>query len=208
MKLSQKLSVTLGTAALTLLQWQAISAPSLSQTKPKRQQTSTSTIPAKYTKLRDLLAAERWKEADEETRGLILAAAKREEQGWLDKESIGKLPCEDLRTIDQLWVKSSNGRFGFSVQKRVYQSVGGTREFNKGIWNKFEQEVGWINGNNNYLQRWEITFDKSAPQGHLPWVSSAVATSAGDFSVGVWVLDTWSGGRGVVSFPKLVKCNI
>ncbi len=35
--------------------------------------------------------------------------------------------CEDLRTIDQLWVKYSNGRFGFSVQKRIWHSIGGNK---------------------------------------------------------------------------------
>jgi hypothetical protein len=34
-------------------------------------------------------------------------------------------PCTDLRTIDGLWVKYSNGHFGFSVQKEIYLSVGG-----------------------------------------------------------------------------------
>ena len=78
-----------------------------------------------YINLRNLLAAKKWKEADEETRRVMLKVAGREEGGWLDRKSIDKFPCEDLRTIDQLWVKYSNGRFGFSVQERIYQSLGG-----------------------------------------------------------------------------------
>ncbi|MFM6623822.1 MAG: GUN4 domain-containing protein, partial [Dolichospermum sp.] len=81
-----------------------------------------------YRKLRDLLAAGKWKEADEETRQVMLAVAKRERERWLNVESIDNFPCADLRTIDQLWVKYSDGRFGFSVQKRIYQGLGGTRE--------------------------------------------------------------------------------
>ncbi|MFM6817170.1 MAG: GUN4 domain-containing protein, partial [Dolichospermum sp.] len=80
-----------------------------------------------YRKLRDLLAAGKWKEADEETRQVMLAVAKRERERWLNVESIDNFPCADLRTIDQLWVKYSDGRFGFSVQKRIYQGLGGTR---------------------------------------------------------------------------------
>ncbi|MFM6076832.1 MAG: GUN4 domain-containing protein, partial [Dolichospermum sp.] len=94
-----------------------------------------------YTKLQDLLVAGNWKEADAETGRLMLAVAKREQEGWLDVED--DLPCEDLRTIDQLWVKYSNGRFGFSVQKRIYQSLGGTREYNHEIWQKFLDKVEW-----------------------------------------------------------------
>ncbi|MFM6508212.1 MAG: GUN4 domain-containing protein, partial [Dolichospermum sp.] len=74
-----------------------------------------------YNKLRDLLKAEKWQEADKETRRVMLAVAKREEKGWFNVESIDNFPCADLRTIDQLWVKYSDGKFGFSVQKRIYQ---------------------------------------------------------------------------------------
>ncbi|CCQ59603.1 GUN4 domain-containing protein, partial [Crocosphaera watsonii] len=41
-------------------------------------------------------------------------------------------PCEDLRIIDQLWVKYSNGQFGFSVQKQIYMDeLGGTKMYNE-----------------------------------------------------------------------------
>lgn len=72
-----------------------------------------------YTRLRDLLKAGKWKEADEETLTVMLKAAGREKEGWLNSDSIEKFPCTDLRTIDQLWVKYSKGRFGFTVQKRI-----------------------------------------------------------------------------------------
>jgi len=55
---------------------------------------------------------------------VMLKGAGREEKGWLNIKDIEKFPCEDLRTIDQLWVEYSNGSFGFSVQKRIYRSVG------------------------------------------------------------------------------------
>ncbi|MFM6310751.1 MAG: GUN4 domain-containing protein, partial [Dolichospermum sp.] len=74
-----------------------------------------------YTKLQDLLAAGKWKEADQETASVMLAVAKPILGfyiDFLDVKGIDNFPCEDLRTIDQLWVKYSNGRFGFSVQKR------------------------------------------------------------------------------------------
>ena len=68
-----------------------------------------------YTRLRDLLAAQKWKEADEETVKVMLKAAGREKEYYFNRESIDNFPCDDLRTIDQLWVKYSQGRFGFSV---------------------------------------------------------------------------------------------
>jgi uncharacterized caspase-like protein len=122
-----------------------------------------------YTNLRDLLAARRWKEADEETLRLILKAAGREEEGSLDTESIEKFPCEELRTIDQLWVKYSNGHFGFSVNKRIYQSLGGTSQYSdNAIWVKFGDTVGWRK-NGKWLYYNDLTFsEKNTPPGHLP----------------------------------------
>jgi hypothetical protein len=114
------------------------------QTPPNNQEVQLkSAVGMNYTKLRDLLKAEKWEEADQETARVMLAVAKREEEGWLDDENIDNFPCEDLRTIDQLWVKHSDGKFGFSVQKRIYNGLGGTRVYNQEIWDKFGDEVGW-----------------------------------------------------------------
>ena len=77
-------------------------------------------VPARYRQLEALLAEGKWKEADQETAKVMLEVANRTEEGWLDVASIDNFPCEDLWAIDGLWVKYSNGLFGFSVQKRVF----------------------------------------------------------------------------------------
>ena len=120
-----------------------------------------------YRKLRDLLAQGKWQEADKETARVMLAVAKREKEGWLNVKDIDNFPCADLRSIDQLWVKYSNDKFGFSVQKRIYQGFGGTREYNSEIWEKFGDKVGLRKGG-DWLYYTDITFDKKAPEGHLP----------------------------------------
>lgn len=97
-----------------------------------------------YTRLRDLLAAGKWQEADEETAKVMVKAAKREKEGWLDENSINNFPCDDLRTIDQLWVKYSHGRFGFSVQKKIWLEVGGKVDFETE--RKLDDRVGWWKG--------------------------------------------------------------
>ncbi|TVP58817.1 MAG: serine/threonine protein kinase [Nodularia sp. (in: Bacteria)] len=125
-----------------------------------------------YTRLRDLLAAGSWKEANDETVRLMLVVAKQEKEGLLFMTSVENFPCKDLQTIDKLWVKHSNGRFGFSVQKPIYQSLGGTREFNRNIAEAFGEKIGW-----RKERKWksysELTFDKIAPPGHLPSDRSA-----------------------------------
>jgi hypothetical protein len=141
--------------------------------KPAHLETTrlVSAVGMDYINLRNLLAAKKWKEADEETRRVMLKVAGREEKGWLHEKSIDKFPCEDLRTIDQLWVKYSNGRLGFRVQKRIYQSVGGTREYDSEVWEKFGERVGWRK-KNEWLYYNELTFSEKAPEAHLPvvWV--------------------------------------
>ena len=143
---------------------------SASEIMPKQETNEVKLVSAvgmDYRKLRDLLAAGKWKEADEETKRVMLKVGGREKEGWLDNSSIDKFPCEDLRTIDQLWVKYSNGRFGFSVQKRIYQSLGGTRELDRKIWDAFGDRVGWC-VNRNWLRYDELKFNTKAPEGHLP----------------------------------------
>ncbi|BAZ87643.1 serine/threonine kinase [Dolichospermum compactum NIES-806] len=66
-----------------------------------------------YRKLRDYLAQGKWQEADKETRRVMLAVAKREKEGWLEVHHINNFPCEDLRTIDQLWVNTVMEDLGF-----------------------------------------------------------------------------------------------
>ncbi len=116
-----------------------------------------------YTKLRDLLAAGKWKDADYETLVVMLKATDREKLGYLDDEAIKNFPCIDLRTIDQLWIQYSKGLFGFSVQKRIYESVGKD-------YGKFGDRVGWRKGmfNKEWLSYSELTFSLNAPSGHLP----------------------------------------
>ncbi|HIK29465.1 MAG: GUN4 domain-containing protein [Oscillatoriaceae bacterium SKW80] len=113
-----------------------------------------------YSLLKELLAAGKWKEADLETTAVILKAAGREREGWITQESLANFPCQDLRTIDNLWVKYSQGRFGFSIQKSIYFEV-------KKDFERFAERVGW-RVLNNWLKYSELNFSLNAPVGHLP----------------------------------------
>ncbi|PHM09516.1 GUN4 domain-containing protein [Nostoc sp. 'Peltigera malacea cyanobiont' DB3992] len=120
-----------------------------------------------YTRLRDFLADGKWREADKETWRVMFTVAKRQKERWLREEDIQNFPCEDLRTIDDLWVKYSNGHFGFSVQQRIFHSLGVTRESNYKIWGEFGLQIGWKQ-RHLWLYYREISFDIKAPKGHLP----------------------------------------
>ena len=96
----------------------------------------------------------------------MLKASKREKEGWLSHEVIETFPSTDLHTIDQLWVKYSQERFGFSVQKQIWQDCGSPTEKNED-WEKFGDCVGWRT-NQEWLSYSNLTFALLAPQGHLP----------------------------------------
>ncbi|MCZ8066586.1 MAG: GUN4 domain-containing protein [Microcystis sp. LE17-20D] len=157
----------------TIIQPPVISVP---QTPPSIQLKSAKGID--YRKLEDLLKRQQWKKADEETRVVMLQVANRRSEGWLRVEDIDNFSCEDLRTIDQLWVKYSSGRFGFSVQAKIYRELGGTREYNERVWNAFGDRVGW-RVNNSWIYRGrDVTFDLKAPHGHLPGVAGGYGLGA------------------------------
>ncbi|MEI2581457.1 serine/threonine-protein kinase [Scytonema sp. PRP1] len=200
--LPRKVNLPIPQAPISNPQPKIQNQPSKNIATPPKSDGEIKLITAKmdYTRLRDLLAVRTWKQADEETRRVMLAVAGREKEGWLDVEHIDIFPCEDLRTIDQLWVKYSNGHFGFSVQKRIYQSLGGTRQYDEKIWQAFGDRVGWRKGG-KWLYHHDITFDLRAPQGHLPEESGLWLGGWGG-----WVI---SGGVVVSSLAsRLVKCNI
>ena len=123
-----------------------------------------------YTRLRDLLKAGKWKDADYETYLRMLEAVGREEGNYIRPKELLNFPCADLKTIDRLWFKHSNGKFGFSVQKEIYVDCGGklNGEYpSDKIWEEFCDRVGW-KAKGSYISYSQVTFSTLAQRGHLP----------------------------------------
>ncbi|WP_413166818.1 GUN4 domain-containing protein [Capilliphycus salinus ALCB114379] len=138
----------------------------------------TDVLKVDYSQLEELLKLGKWKEADEETAKVMLKAAKREKEGWLNIYKFKEFPCSNLQMIDQLWVKYSGGRFGFSVQREIYvEKCGGKlgEDYfmnvfeDGGVFNDFYDQVGWRENKEIIYSYNELTFDISAPRGHLPF---------------------------------------
>jgi hypothetical protein len=140
-----------------------------------------------YTHLQDLLAAGEWRKADRETEAVMLQVSGREEEGWLTEEDMETFPCQDLRTIDQLWVKYSDGRFGFSIQKYIWQDIENTtKDDNVDTWKYFGDKVGW-RVNDYWIGYSNLTFSLDAPEGHLPgWVFVSGFVAGGFFGGGLF----------------------
>ncbi|MBD2360757.1 GUN4 domain-containing protein [Anabaena minutissima FACHB-250] len=113
-----------------------------------------------YHKLRDLLALKQWQLADQETWMVMCQALSKPRGSYFFMGDIAKLPYEDLQIIDQLWLKYSQGRFGFSVQKQIYESVDCD-------YVRFCTAVGWHLYNSHSPPSWQL-FIGSLPQGYLP----------------------------------------
>jgi serine protease Do len=136
-----------------------------------------------YTPLRRLLQAGEWKQADQKTFDLMLVAANRVDEGWLNRDSIEQFSCEDLRIIDREWADASNGKFGFAAQKRVWEEVGSPGEWDNSTarqWRRMYIRLGWKTGSENdgfdgYVPYDELKFSSTAVAGHLP----ALAQSRG-----------------------------
>ncbi len=113
-----------------------------------------------YRKLQYLLAVQKWQEADVETWMVLCAALGKRAKSYLFQDDIDNLPCADLLTIDRLWVKYSGGRFGFTVQKQIYESVNED-------YGKFCSQVGWLTYNLHFRPQ-GFKFTTWTPVGHLP----------------------------------------
>ncbi|MEM6868850.1 MAG: GUN4 domain-containing protein [Cyanobacteria bacterium P01_C01_bin.121] len=123
-----------------------------------------------YSKLRDLLAAQDWKAADQETYLRMLEVVGRKDGDWIRAEELKPFSHADLKTIDRLWVHYSNGHFGFSVQKQIYVECGakldGKYPGDK-IWKEFCDCVGWRKGD-SYLNYSSLKKDpRFSPRGEL-----------------------------------------
>ncbi|GAB4277025.1 MAG: hypothetical protein Fur0025_02600 [Oscillatoriaceae cyanobacterium] len=130
--------------------------------------TGETPLPSRYHQLRDFLSRQNWRAADRETKRLMLQVMGKETLGYWTSADYREFPCEDLQILDQMWVSASRGRFGFSVQQQIYQSLAGSNVINTAICEAFGDRLGWrVNG--NWLYYSELRFSLQAPPGHLPW---------------------------------------
>ncbi|MDY6901283.1 MAG: GUN4 domain-containing protein [Cyanobacteriota bacterium] len=125
----------------------------------------------RYQPLRDMLAAKKWEDADTETIRLIADIAGHSDLEDFRPAEVQHFPCVQLQVIDNLWLTYSEGRFGFSIQARIYQEVGGnletTIEQDSKIIQKWGERLGWRE-NNRWKKCDELDWSLNAPEGSHP----------------------------------------
>jgi hypothetical protein len=143
----------------------------------------------RYQTLQQYLAIGNWFEADKETIRVIQDIASQPDLEELSPDDIRKFPCNELRVIDQLWFNSSNGRFGFSVQLRIYQELGGTLdttiEKNQPLVEQWGDRLGWRE-NGRWRRCDELDYSLNAPVGGHPsrWWNSPYGSKMTNFFLG------------------------
>ncbi|MEM9087685.1 MAG: TIR domain-containing protein [Cyanobacteria bacterium P01_F01_bin.53] len=112
--------------------------------------------------LKGYLEANDFRSANRETRVLLFNIANISGQDYFEKGDSQNIDCRGLEAIDKLWAEYSDGEFGIDVQKDILRDVQD--------WSRFIQKNGWEENGRILEDRSELTYDRSAPRGHLPGV--------------------------------------
>ena len=154
--------------------------------------------PPRYTQLEKYLRTQNWRKADEETYMLMLTTVGKIQGDWFIGKDLENFPCEDLQTIDQLWVKYSNGKWGFSIQNQIWEKCSSPTDTINKKWIQFGDRIGWYKVG-QWVDYNQLSFDltRQSPKGEFP------AVAVGWF---------WGFGRSSILFTalaqRLVDCSI
>lgn len=154
---------------------------SLSSTTPTTPTTTPTTPTTPFDVLEQHLSAQDFRQADEETRRLLIVLAGEAvvKRGYVFFSEVQFIQESDLKEIDSLWRKYSDNKFGYSVQKKIWNKV--NRDFTS-----FFIKVGWMkklesSEVDQYNYRafpnefiWEL--NEETPEGHLPLTNALRGT--------------------------------
>ncbi len=119
-----------------------------------------------FVPLQKSLLEERFEEADRMTSEILrtIAGPSALKRGYVYFSEAEAIEGVDLITLDRLWNAYSHGKFGFSIQGRLLDSLGGRYEK---LWPRIGWKVDgvWTRYPNSFT--WSI----DAPEGHMPLVN-------------------------------------
>ena len=119
-----------------------------------------------YAPFQKALLSESFESADRFTSSTLrqLAGPEAEARGYVYFSEVESISGVDLATLDRLWIAYSQGRFGFSVQARLLNSLGDRYDR---LWPRigWKTDGVWTRYPNAFT--WAIT----APEGHMPLIN-------------------------------------
>jgi hypothetical protein len=153
-----------GKAYQTLLQLDSTKAKEALQTNfPKGVVSLESGSGIDYEPLQQLLAQQDFQSADRLTSQKMCEAvgSAAVERGWMYFSEVAQINNADLQTIDHLWLVYSEGKFGFSVQRKMWLNLGKN-------WEKLWLQIGWKKDGTFTRYPTDFIWSLDAPKGHLP----------------------------------------
>tara|TARA_Y100001968_G_scaffold195593_1_gene179447 strand:- start:593 stop:1309 length:717 start_codon:yes stop_codon:yes gene_type:complete len=127
---------------------------------------ASSEVGLDYSPLQQYLLNESYEDADRFTSSKLreLAGEKAVKRGYVYFSEVDLIPSIDLSTLDKLWIVYSRGKFGFTVQAKILDAVGGR-------YDKLWPRIGWKK--DGIWTRYPKSFNWSieAPNGHMPLVN-------------------------------------
>jgi hypothetical protein len=103
-----------------------------------------------YQPLEQLLAQENWEAAATETKYLIFQVTTKTQhppigQDWLTTAGVQTFPCRDLQTMNDLWVKASHNRYGFTTQAKLWGKSFEPQQIKRdpARWARYRDHLGW-----------------------------------------------------------------
>ena len=136
-----------------------------------------------YVPLATSLATGDYAAADQLTRDALITLAGSAEAGraFVYFTEVKDIPKTDLATMERLWLLFSGGKFGYSVQRKIWN-----KPSIKGDWENFCRKVGWTtidkDSETERKLKWfgvsEFVYDVDrAVEGHLPLTSALRGTA-------------------------------
>ena len=160
-------------------------------------------FPADLEMLEQSLTDQDWKTADRQTFDIMLKLTRRETDKWLDASAINSLQLQNLRGLSQMWAQHSRGKFGFEVQRQVFQSVMGQHKKPHLRAIAFARQVGWWSKSLQVFKFYnQLDFNinslEQARRGHFPaywfWkLPPLESILSGGFGTGRGMCDTDQG---------------
>lgn len=145
-----------------------------------------------YAPLSQYLKDQDFRKADDETRALLIkmAGPGAVARGWVYFSEVKTIPAEDLQTVDALWRAASKGKFGYSVQRELFQQSARR-------WPKFFRQIDWTVGEHSVYRKWpaEFVYSMDAVKGHLPLTNALRGTQLFEALLGHPAFDKQAGGK-------------
>jgi hypothetical protein len=140
--------------------------------------TLPSALGVDYVPLATMLATGDFFGADQFTRDNLIRIAGKEaiNRGFVYFTDVKRIPKQDLVTMEKLWLQYSEGKFGYSVQQRLWET-------DRGNFDNFIRRIGWTIEESGVVRKrkWfgksEFIYEvETAPRGHLPLTSALRGT--------------------------------